>query len=106
MHRQVRDSERAWLLAMIISKDLFLLGEQDYLRLPKDEKRRSKVTSNNATGNGGGVASSVGVGGNGSGVLGETTGDGAAGGGGLASATKAAVIASKGMGKDPNDDLR
>lgn len=27
---------------MIISKDLFLLGEQDYLRLPKEE-RRSKV---------------------------------------------------------------
>lgn len=25
---------------MIISKDLFLLGEQDYLRLPKDEKRK------------------------------------------------------------------
>lgn len=24
---------------MIISKDLFLLGDQDYLRLPKDEKR-------------------------------------------------------------------
>lgn len=27
---------------MIISKDLFLLGEQDYLRLPKDEKRGRK----------------------------------------------------------------
>jgi hypothetical protein len=27
------------VLAMIISKDLFLLGDQDYLRLPKDEKR-------------------------------------------------------------------
>lgn len=27
---------------MIISKDLFLLGEQDYLRLPKDEKRARK----------------------------------------------------------------
>lgn len=27
---------------MIISKDLFLLGEQDYLRLPKDEKRSRK----------------------------------------------------------------
>lgn len=26
-------------LEMIISKDLFLLGDQDYLRLPKDEKR-------------------------------------------------------------------
>lgn len=24
---------------MIISKDLFLLGDQDYLRLPKDDKR-------------------------------------------------------------------
>lgn len=32
---------------MIISKDLFLLGEQDYLRLPKDEKRLG--TSNNTT---------------------------------------------------------
>lgn len=85
---------------MIISKDLFLLGEQDYLRLPKDEKRRSKGTSNNATGNSGGVASSEGVGGNGSGVLGGTTGDV------VVSATKTAVIASKGMGKDPNDDLR
>lgn len=27
---------------MIISKDLFLLGEQDYLRLPKDDKRARK----------------------------------------------------------------
>lgn len=27
---------------MIISKDLFLLGEQDYLRLPKDDKRTRK----------------------------------------------------------------
>lgn len=27
---------------MIISKDLFLLGEQDYLRLPKDDKRVSR----------------------------------------------------------------
>lgn len=26
--------------AMIISKDLFLLGEQDYLRLPRDERRK------------------------------------------------------------------
>jgi ABC-type multidrug transport system ATPase subunit len=28
---------------MIISKDLFLLGEQDYLRLPKDDKRNRKI---------------------------------------------------------------
>lgn len=34
--------------SMIISKDLFLLGEQDYLRLPKDEKR-NRLKSSNAT---------------------------------------------------------
>lgn len=81
---------------MIISKDLFLLGEQDYLRLPKDEKRRIKSSSNttnaSVTGNGGAVA---GVGG----VIG-------AGGGASAVVSSAAVIASTGMGKDPNDDLR
>ena len=34
---------------MIISKDLFLLGDQDYLRLPKDEQRtndNNKPTNN------------------------------------------------------------
>lgn len=29
--------------AMIISKDLFLVGEQDYLRLPKDERRKDTM---------------------------------------------------------------
>lgn len=29
-------------IEMIISKDLFLLGDQDYLRLPKDDKRPRK----------------------------------------------------------------
>lgn len=33
---------------MIISKDLFLLGEQDYLRLPKDEKRAGNRKSDPA----------------------------------------------------------
>lgn len=45
-----RDRKFDWKLwgkasAMIISKDLFLLGEQDYLRLPKDEKRGRKNTA-------------------------------------------------------------
>lgn len=32
---------------MIISKDLFLLGDQDYLRLPKEEKRVVMATKPN-----------------------------------------------------------
>jgi hypothetical protein len=28
---------------MIISKDLFLLGDQDYLRLPVNEKRQQRA---------------------------------------------------------------
>lgn len=32
---------------MIISKDLFLLGDQDYLRLPKDEKRLVRPSTTN-----------------------------------------------------------
>ncbi|XP_014258500.1 ABC transporter G family member 14 [Cimex lectularius] len=32
---------------MIISKDLFLLGDQDYLRLPKDEKRMVRPSTTN-----------------------------------------------------------
>lgn len=32
---------------MIISKDLFLLGDQDYLRLPKEEKRIVMATRAN-----------------------------------------------------------
>lgn len=34
---------------MIISKDLFLLGDQDYLRLPKDEKRTMVRPATNKT---------------------------------------------------------
>lgn len=81
---------------MIISKDLFLLGEQDYLRLPKDEKRRTKSTSN-ATGNG---AAAV--------AIGHATGDCVTGGtgGGSAIVSSAAIIASTGMRKIPNEDLR
>lgn len=91
---------------MIISKDLFLLGEQDYLRLPKDEKRRIKGTGNAAS-NGGAVATANGAGrgagGTGNGASGVVVG---AGGKTSTVVSSAAVIASTGMGKDPNDDLR
>lgn len=91
---------------MIISKDLFLLGEQDYLRLPKDEKRRIK-SSTNAAGNGSaGVAASAGGGGGGVAPGAINTSVGGGGGGGGAVVSTAAVIASAGMGKDPNDELR
>lgn len=79
---------------MIISKDLFLLGEQDYLRLPKDEKRRTKSSANAA------VTGSAAV--SGEGVV---PGAMVTGGNGTVVST-AAVIASSGMGKDPNDELR
>lgn len=82
---------------MIISKDLFLLGEQDYLRLPKDEKRRSKSSSN--------TAAIVGAAATVSGAE-TTTASAISSDGGAVVSSTAAVIASTGMGKDPNDDLR
>lgn len=42
MHESVGGCSIVEASAMIISKDLFLLGEQDYLRLPKDDKRNRK----------------------------------------------------------------